>query len=375
MSINRYFYNEIPSLNRFAELTNPQNFQKVPSDWYVLTTHVLNAPDAIRENRYKSVNIVSVLSIIAVVNISKDTKIPFIFHGEGATMLIPPEFLDAAKDVLVDTMKIAKRDFNLNLEVAAIPLQDIEEQDGEILLAKHKVSKHYKQAIALGSGLRVAKRLFHETPRYHFDRKPSLSNVSFKGFECRWQNIKSPKEEVVTLLVEAREGIDIYSELLAKIDQIYGDANYRKPVNMKRLKLSFGKELLSEGMVFSKNNMLKVMTRYIRLFGEHLQAKFRRSDELLAYKSKLIDSVDFQKFDDRIGMVISGTKNDRLKLTTYLDELYISGKIYYGISSSKKSIMTSLVFDREGEQVHFIDGLAGGYTLAERELKKQKAQR
>ena len=38
---------------------------------------------------------------------------------------------------------------------------------------------------------------------------------------------------------------------------------------------------------------------------------------------------------------------------------------------SKEALMTCLVFDRQNQHVHFIDGGDGGYALAAKELKKR----
>jgi hypothetical protein len=47
----------------------------------------------------------------------------------------------------------------------------------------------------------------------------------------------------------------------------------------------------------------------------------------------------------------------------------------YGLHTSKTALMTCLVFDRFGKQVHFVDGSNGGYTLAAKQLKTQLAER
>ncbi|MDZ7764789.1 MAG: DUF3095 family protein [Melioribacteraceae bacterium] len=70
-------------------------------------------------------------------------------------------------------------------------------------------------------------------------------------------------------------------------------------------------------------------------------------------------------------MVIAGTKVQRARLTFYLEQLRLQGKIVYGIHSSPNSLVTCLVEDYNLEHVHFLDGSTGGYALAALKLKEQ----
>jgi hypothetical protein len=45
--------------------------------------------------------------------------------------------------------------------------------------------------------------------------------------------------------------------------------------------------------------------------------------------------------------------------------------LVYGLHVSKHALMTCLVFDRFGKQVHFVDGSGGGYALAAKQMKEQ----
>ncbi len=82
-------------------------------------------------------------------------------------------------------------------------------------------------------------------------------------------------------------------------------------------------------------------------------------------------TVDYKKFDDTLRMVISGTTRQRESLTRWLDGRYRAGELVYGLHTSDRAIMTCLVFERMGRQVHFVDGADGGYTLAARAMKKR----
>ncbi|MFQ3673733.1 MAG: DUF3095 family protein, partial [Aggregatilineales bacterium] len=91
------------------------------------------------------------------------------------------------------------------------------------------------------------------------------------------------------------------------------------------------------------------------------------------YKQVVINSTDREKFDDVLRMIMAGTPLQRELLVKFLEKRRAAGELVYGVHVSSHSLMTCLVFDRFGRQVHFIDGSGGGYALAARQLKAQLA--
>ena len=87
------------------------------------------------------------------------------------------------------------------------------------------------------------------------------------------------------------------------------------------------------------------------------------------YKDIVSESTDFKKFDDALRMVISGKTKQRDKLIEYLEKKFQEGRLVYGFHVSDRALMTCLVFERDGRQVHFVDGADGGYTLAAKKMK------
>ena len=87
------------------------------------------------------------------------------------------------------------------------------------------------------------------------------------------------------------------------------------------------------------------------------------------YKEIVSESTDFKKFDDVLRMVISGKTKQRDKLIDYLEKKFQEGRLVYGFHVSDRALMTCLVFERDGRQVHFVDGADGGYTLAAKKMK------
>jgi hypothetical protein len=63
-------------------------------------------------------------------------------------------------------------------------------------------------------------------------------------------------------------------------------------------------------------------------------------------------------------MVLAGSPEARGRLEAALDGLYREGRLAYGLHVSDRAVLTCLVYERMGQQVHFVDGAGGGYTNA-----------
>lgn len=84
-------------------------------------------------------------------------------------------------------------------------------------------------------------------------------------------------------------------------------------------------------------------------------------------------TTDVQKYDDMLRMLIAGNLSQRLALVAYLRAAHERGEIYYGLHVADRALLTCIVFDRMGRQVHFVDGADGGYARAAAALKEQMA--
>ena len=81
------FYADLSVLDNFADITHSENFHAIPSDWVVIITDIIESTQAIAAGRYKDVNLLGACSIIVILNIVGDLEIPFVFGGDGASIL------------------------------------------------------------------------------------------------------------------------------------------------------------------------------------------------------------------------------------------------------------------------------------------------
>ena len=118
----RYFYSDLPVLTDFVQITNHDNFVAVPDDWLIVITDVVGSTRAIEQGRYKDVNLLGACSIVSVLNIADEVDVPFVFGGDGASLLIPPTLLGETTRSLRAIQTLAKEEFSLSLRVGIVPV-------------------------------------------------------------------------------------------------------------------------------------------------------------------------------------------------------------------------------------------------------------
>ncbi|MEE3716089.1 DUF3095 domain-containing protein [Tumidithrix elongata RA019] len=379
------FYAELPMLEKFTDITYGKNFVFVPDDWYAIVTDITMSTKAIEAGKYKNVNLLGACSIIAILNVAQNIEIPFVFGGDGASLLIPPLLKDACERALLATQTLAQQEFQMELRAGIIPVSAIA-AGYELKIAKLRISENYSQAILRGGGITYATRLVKDiatTNLYCPKSKESPPSADFSGLECRWKDILSRHGEILSLIVIATAPSEtqvdaIYREAIAQIEKIYGREQDLHPAFQQGLHLAFQKEqLLPETRVFTKSgNWLQRQSYMLKIRLENLLGvifvKFNLKVggfEWGTYKQIVSEATDYKKFDDGLRMVISGNASQRKKLVIYLDKKFKEGRLVYGYHVSDRALMTCLVFERNGRQVHFIDGADGGYALAAKEMK------
>ncbi|MDP8963418.1 MAG: DUF3095 domain-containing protein [Cyanobacteriota bacterium] len=382
------FYENLPVVNNFIGITDTRNFKSVPRDWYILITDIVDSTQAIKTGRYKDVNLLGACSIVAVLNIAGKIEIPFIFGGDGAAILVPSCLLSKARQALLATRERARTEFGMKLRVGCVPVYDVTAAGYDVKLAKIKISENYYQAAFTGDGLSYATELIknpESASLYSYKNITGNAEADFSGLECRWKDIPSKHEETVSLIIKAvaensETSSQIYQKIIEVILSIYGSEDYFNPVAKENLKLAFSyKYLKAETRMRAKSSKLEDKWLYFsKIILENSLGWFLMKFKIKAggvdwgsYQENTVATTDYKKFDDMLRMVITGSKIKRKQLASYLEENYRQGKLVYGLHISDRVIMTCLVFERNGNQVHFIDGADGGYAIAAKGMKQR----
>ncbi len=368
------FYANIKEIKSFKDISTSSFYKHMSKDWYVIATDVAGSTKAIEQGKYKEVNMVGALTIISILNINKKVDLPFVFGGDGAFVLIPPLLLEDSKQALLAVQKISMDAYGLNLRIGIIPIKDIYDNDKEMLITKFKISKDYAQAMIRGGGLEFCDVLLKESDKYEIkDKIDENFQVDIEGLECRWEAIKSPKDETLSILIKAKDET-YYKHILEELDTILGTVQIRHPITKKNTKLSFNDKILAkEASLSTQNNILKKLVIYKLKLLNYL-GKFLMEFSIGqwgGYKDRILSTTDTEKFDDMLRMVVSTNYTQTKKLEEYLEEEYEKKNLLYGIHKSDSSLMTCLIFERHGKHIHFVDASNGGYAMAAKGFKKQ----
>lgn len=381
---SRYFYRNIPVTDKtFEELISDQkNFFEVPEDWHIIVTDIRNSTGAYDKGKYFEMNIASASCIIVAMNIAKKEKleIPFIYGGDGASIVVPPDLLDETLEELATLRKNVSKSFDISLRVGEVKISEIKEAGYHLLVAKYQVAKKYTQAVFLGPGLYEAEKIIKGDAR-HETRKPGLSRkLNLRGLQCRWDTIEPPKRkhEIVTVIVESVDHHDhanIYKKIIRRIDEIYGSFEERHPVSHSEIRhaTDFKTIKLASYAKFGRFNTWYVLTQLVRsrlskiLLKIHAPVVFHDD-----YTKELVTATDTLKIDGSLKTIIAGNKKQREELVKYLEGLEKKNEIFFGYHVSDSTTMTCYIHRKDEEYINFLDGAGGGYVQAARMLKPKK---
>lgn len=393
MNTSEHFYRDIPECYAMVDVFNKIYSRAVPIDWLLVMTDVVQSTQAIEAGRYKDVNIAGGLAVMAIANLIESMDFPFIFGGDGVTLLIPNQLEQAVRAVLIDTRDKIALALDLQLRIALVPIKTLYQQGYQLRVAKLRLSTYYTQAIIEGDALEIAeswlKAPSENNPFLIISTKELAIVANFNGFSCRWQDIPSEKGEIITLIVKFRTQDALLRQqeltaLLAFLREHYGQESDYHPIQIKQMR--------SGGLKLLRHEMAIRTAGYSWLIGLRLaisimaQFTLMRCAQLLAIPIHLhwVDvlhlkemnkiSADFRKFDGTLKMVISGTTANRTQLMSYLNNAYQQGRFFYGIHVSDRALLTCLMHLDSKSEVHFVDGADGGYTMAAKQLKAQIRQ-
>ena len=385
------FYADLPAHRHFDVISDPEAYAAVPPDWHVVITDVLGSTAAVAAGHYRAVNYAGAASITALLNTAGDLAIPFVFGGDGATLLLPPRLAATVAPILRAVQRVIAADLGLHLRAGLVPVADLYARGARLTVLKHAVSPNYDQAMFSGGGLLVAERLVKDpatATQYDVGDGPVWADPErqlYAGLECRWEDISSRRGEVVTLLVLAEgatetDRLGVYRDTLQAIDAAYDGTDAAHPVTLDTLRLArrpahFALEA-SVRTDPTARAAYRRKTWLLNLVGAALVRLGLRTQETdwAQYPDLLRAATDFRKFDDTLRMVLSGSAEQREALAAWLDAHHAAGRLAYGLHVSDRATLTCLVFNRMGRQVHFVDGADGGYTAAAQQLKGRLAR-
>ncbi|MEO9503351.1 MAG: DUF3095 family protein [Nonlabens ulvanivorans] len=356
-------------------LLEPSLFEDVPDDWNIIVTDVQNSTAAVSAGNHQLVNLAATGSIVACLNIARDNDvmIPFFFGGDGATILVPDIILKECLHALILHQENCQSNFDFFLRVDSCKVGDMYKKGATLKITKVKLNDLHIIPVVLGDALQMA-----EDEVKSKSRKIGLTNIPYnlnlKGMECKWDKIAPPVDsnEILTLIIKAQTTAlqsTVYSEVLTKMEFIYGDVKKRHPITIEKLIMinSLGQLKNEVLMKFSELKWVEVFTSAIRSFIARWYLKTNEKGR--NYLRELPELTESLMVDGTINTVISGTAKQRELLIFELQAMQDKNLLRYGYYVSNTSVLSCYVTAIDDYHVHFLDGDQGGYTQASKLLK------
>lgn len=371
------FYNQLPIITDFTQMAELEFYRDLPNDWMIIVTDIKGSTKAIAAGKYKDVNTIGAATISCVQAKLKTLNFPFVFGGDGATLVLPEEAFSLVKNDLVNLMDISQEKFGLEMRVGAISNDQLYSRNIITKISRYQINS--KQAIAVfsGGGLKAADKLIKdEYDKYRLSNKGQKQESDLSNLSCRWNPIPSKYGKILTLLIESKsEEVQHYNEILDTINKILdGRILESGPMNLDKMTYKgFWRCLLDEARLSLSPRRIKDIFFSIVLFK---WGKFKDYPNVENYRKQMGLHSDYKKFDDMIRLVIDCSQDQINQIQSYLKSEYQKGRLIYGTHQSDTALMTCLVETiDDGNHIHFIDGGDGGYTSASVQLKEQSAKR
>ena len=381
------FYSELSKISSFSSLQYVDNFTPAPDDWWVVVADVTNSTQAVNQGRYKEVNMVGASCITAILNAVEGADIPFVFGGDGATLLIPDHLKTTVNTAMIATRGLAKIEFDIELRFGFVVIKEIRQLGKEVMVGRFELSKGNSLAMFSGGGIELADKLIKQDEKceqYAVTYCPALNPPDLTGLSCRWQPLRSQHGQMVCLLIQVLEQ-DIqnrhrlFGEILDEFTAILGqDLEPPAPVTKKTLRFKWPiKGLIIEAKLTKARQSFIARYSYL-LCQSFIQLILERFNlraggyNAPVYREELRTNADYRRFDDTLRLVLDCNETQIKAIEKYLADKHQSGKIAYGIHCTQQAQMTCLVFSLEQSQhIHFVDGTEGGFWAAAIQYKKQ----
>ena len=385
------FYNELAPFYDFAEFVEFTAYEPVPDDWIVMIADVQGSTRAIERGRYKDVNMVGAASITAVLNTCGEIEVPFVFGGDGGTVVVPCSLRKSACDALIGLQAISQAAFGLSLRVGAVPVRDLRAMGADVRVRKFELSAGNHLAMFAGGGVELSDSLLKSAPAgapYLLEARSDIGEPDLRGLSCRWEPLTPRSGCMMTIMAQSTNSDPavasaLLNDVIQKMSDILGHRLQESaPASIHSMKFKWPpRGLKLEARVTAGRHAF--LRRYVAVLASSLiQLWCERFDRQAGpynapvYRDELRSNTDFRKYDGILRMVLDVSNGQAGFIEKYLQREYDAGRLVYGVHRADAALMTCLVFSLEqSKHVHFIDGSNGGFAKAAQEFKSRLGAR
>jgi len=380
LSSNR-FYADIEAFEEFSGVADIANYSPAPDDWHVIIADVQASTRAIADGRYKDVNMIGAACINAVLNISRKKSVPYVFGGDGATLMVPSSEVESAARVLLGVRDLAANRFNLTLRVGVVAVAEIHGQNGpRVMVGKYRLSPGNDLAVFSGGGMELAEKWIKSNSDYLLETRYADNAPDLSGLSCRWEPLASQNGLMLSVLMQATseqdsERADLYRRLIEDIAEIT-DGVAAKPVCNANMKFRWPPRGLGAEIDMTAGTRHRFGHALNLYINSLLQWALDRFDISAGgyrgkeYRVELRNNTDYRRFDDTLRILIDCSSAQADSIEAMLAKHAQDGILKYGQHRSDTALMTCLVFNLDkSEHIHFVDGADGGFTAAAKQMK------
>jgi hypothetical protein len=373
------FYSRLPIFEGFANIMDPARYRPLPDDWVIGLTDVVSSTRAIEEGHYKAVNTAGASVIAAVSNALAGRTFPYVFGGDGASFSVAGRDGELARAALAATAAWTHDDLGLDLRVALVPVSAVKAQGLNVSVARFAPSANVSFAMFMGGGLAWAERAM-KAGQYAVPPAPPGTRPDLSGLSCRWNDIPAARGLILSLVVAPVTHGDpafrrLVEDLLADLEN---SSEVARPVPEDAPGVGWPPPGLDLEAHASRAPGESFSARRLKVLAATLVAYLVMKSGIriggfdpAVYRRQVVENSDFRKFDDNLRMTLDCTPALADRIETRLAGARAANVARFGLHRQPAAIMTCIVPSiAENNHVHFVDGAAGGYALAARQMKQ-----
>ena len=358
-----------------------------PDSSWILIADVRGSTEAVRQGRYRDVNLIGAACVAAIRNNYDSRKVPYVFGGDGATFLVAHEDLERCRSLLENVQQMARDSFQLQLGVGAMQVAEIRRRGGNINYGFLDWGETEVLPFFRGDGLAMAEKLIKDNMK----SPPAASEgqaptPAIEGLSCRLMPFNAVRGQVLSVVIEPTVDFSLEDQVFKQVFSVFkraGDIDRLSPLSLGNIRRSWlGTQWIKEarmhrrsiGVWDTASALFDALAAY--LFTTILfRFKLRTTviGDVDTYNKFMLQQSDWMKMDSALRMVIDVTAEEEAQLREVLERLEGEGQLVYGLFASASALMTCHFQSVEGQKhAHFIDGADGGLTLAAKDLKIKK---
>lgn len=375
------FYASLPVLAAFEGIADRAAYTSVPEDWLIGLADVVASTAAVAQGRYKAVNLAGAAVVSAIANAKGTLDFPYVFTGDGMACAVPPEEGELLRQALAAAVGWVGEALDLGLRGAVVPVRDIRGAGQDVRVARFRPGPtSIAYAMFSGGGVAWAEAALKGGKLSQVE--PRRSRPDLSGLSCRFKPIKSRKGVILSMIVAPAHPSpdEAFRSLVGDLLRLTASGHPVPaggprwgwpPAGLKleaRLRHRPGRPLPYDLLMLGLRTLVAsaVVNLGLRV-GRFVP---------LRYRAELVENTDFRKFGDGLMMTVDCSTELADTIERRLATAEAAGVVHCGTHRQDAALMTCVVpSPSHPGHIHFVDGAGGGYTLAARQLKQNRATR